>query len=57
VPAGYIPVRSKTYNTFTTIRSILASSSEEDERKGDALVKLIKIYPLAKAGNAPPWPI
>ena len=56
MPAGYIPVRSKTYNTFTTIRSILASSSEEDERKGDALVKLIKIYPLAKAGNAPPWP-
>src|SRR5260221_3952385 len=52
-PAGYIPVRSKTYNTFTTIRSILASNSEEDERKGDALVKQIKIYPLAKAGNPP----
>jgi hypothetical protein len=45
VPAGYIPVRSKTYNTFTTIRSILASNSEEDERKGDALVMQIKIYP------------
>ena len=53
VPAGYIAVRSKTYNTFTTIRSILASNSEEDERKGDALVKQIKTYPLANAGNPP----
>lgn len=51
VPVGYIPVRSKTYNTFTGIRSILASSSEEDERKGDALVKQIRIYPLAKADD------
>jgi hypothetical protein len=53
VPTGYIPVRSKTYNVFTAIRSILASNSEEDERKGDALVEQIKIYPLAKAGNPP----
>ncbi len=53
VPVGYIPVRSKTYNTFTTIRSILASNSEDDERKGDALVKQIKTYPLANAGNPP----
>ena len=28
VPAGYIPVRPKTYNTFTALRSILASDSE-----------------------------
>ncbi|PYL99495.1 MAG: hypothetical protein DME27_01755 [Verrucomicrobia bacterium] len=34
VPAGYIPVRPKTYNTMIGIRSILASNSEEDERKG-----------------------
>ena len=53
VPAGYIPLRPKTYNTFTAIRSILASNSEEDEREGDALVKQIKIYPLAKADNPP----
>jgi hypothetical protein len=51
VPAGYTAVRSKTYNTFAAVRSILASSSEEDEHKGDALVKQIKIYPLAKAGS------
>jgi hypothetical protein len=53
VPTGYIPVRSKTYNIFTTMRSILASDSEEDERNGDALVKQIKIYPLSKADHPP----
>lgn len=51
VPAGYIPVRPKTYNTLTGIRSILASHSEDDVRKGDALAKQIKVYPLARAGN------
>ncbi len=35
------------------IRSILASNSPEDEQKGDALVKQIKVYPLAKATNPP----
>jgi hypothetical protein len=53
VPDGYVPVRSKTYNTFAGIRSILASNSEDDERKGDVLVKQIKVYPLAKADNPP----
>ena len=53
VPIGYIPLRPKTYNTFTTIRSILASSSAENERKGDALVHQIKTYPLAKASYPP----
>jgi hypothetical protein len=53
VPTGYIPVRPKTYNTMIGIRSILASSSEEDEQKGDSLVNEVKIYPFAKASNAP----
>jgi hypothetical protein len=53
VPTGYIAVRSKTYNTFSGIRSILASNSEEDERTGNALVAQVKVYPLAKA-NSPP---
>src|SRR5271166_5227575 len=46
VPSGYIPMRLKTYNSYTLIRSILASNSEEDVRKGDALVNKIKVYPL-----------
>ena len=53
VPDGYIPVRSKTYNTMTLVRSIVASTQEEDMRKGNALVNQIKIYPLAKAANPP----
>jgi hypothetical protein len=53
VPPGYIPLRPKTYNTMTLVRSILASSSEDDVRKGDELVKQVKIYPLAKADNPP----
>ena len=52
-PAGYIPVRPKTFNTFTALRSILASNSDEDERKGDALVQQIKVYPLSSADNPP----
>jgi len=36
VPAGYIPVRSKTYNTFVGIRSILASNSQEDANGAQA---------------------
>ncbi len=49
VPAGYIPVRPKTYNTMTLVRSIVASTSADDVRAGDALVQQVKIYPLAKA--------
>jgi hypothetical protein len=52
-PSGYIPLRLKTYNSYALVRSILASGSEEDVRKGDALVKRIKVYPLSKAA-APP---
>ena len=53
VPPGHIPVRPRTYNTYTLVRSILKSNSEADVRKGDALVKQIKLYPLSKAANSP----
>jgi hypothetical protein len=53
VPAGYIPVRPNTYNIYTLVRSILKSNSEEDVRKGNALVKQIKLYPLSQAANPP----
>jgi hypothetical protein len=53
VPSGYIPLRPKTYNSYMLIRSIVASTSDEGVRAGDALVKQIKIYPLNKAGNPP----
>jgi hypothetical protein len=53
VPAGYIPLRPKTYGSYMLIRSILASRSDADVRAGDALVKQIRIYPLSKAGSPP----
>src|SRR5271157_1613054 len=53
VPAGYIPLRPKTYNIYMLIRSIVASRSEEDVRAGDELVQQIRIYPLSQAGNPP----
>ena len=52
-PAGYIPVRPKTYGSYTLIRSILASRSEADVRAGDTLVKQVRVYPLSQAGNPP----
>src|SRR5271165_4336319 len=52
-PSGYTPIRLKTYNSYTLIRSILASDSEEVVRNGDALVNKIKVYPLAEAGSPP----
>ena len=53
VPAEYIAVRPKTYNTMTLLRSILKSLSEEDFKAGNALVQQVKIYPLSKAANPP----
>jgi hypothetical protein len=54
VPAGYIPVRSRTNNVFVLPRSIVASNSEADVRAGDDLVKQIRLYPLRQAANPPP---
>jgi hypothetical protein len=53
VPSGYIAVRPRTYNTYTLVRSILSSNSEEDVQKGNALVKQMKLYPLSQATNPP----
>ncbi len=53
VPAGYIVVRPKTYNTMTLLRSILASMSEADVSAGNALVQKVKVYPLSQAANPP----
>lgn len=44
-------MRSKTYNTFAGLRSILASNSLEAEKNGDKLVNEVKIYPLASAAT------
>ena len=53
VPDGYTPVRPKTYNTMTLLRSILASLSETDEQVGNDMVKQVRIYPLSMIANPP----
>jgi hypothetical protein len=53
VPAGYLPVRSATYNGYAAFRAIPTTRSDEDVAKALALVKKLRLYPLAKAGNPP----
>jgi hypothetical protein len=54
VPAGYIPVRFGTYNGYSILRAIPATSSAEDVAKALDLVKKTRVYPLAQAANPPP---
>jgi hypothetical protein len=54
VPAGYIPVRSQTYNGYLIPRAITKSSSEADTDAAIGLVKQLKLYPLSQAANPPP---
>jgi hypothetical protein len=53
VPAGYIPVWTRTSNYFMGIRSILGGQTEEILRTGNALVEQIKVYPLSQAASPP----
>jgi hypothetical protein len=53
VPTGYLPVRSATYNGYAAFRAIPTTQSDEDVAKALALVKKLRLYPLAKA-DAPP---
>lgn len=50
---GYYPLRQKTYQGYSLLRPIIADASPENLVKAVALVKKIKIYPLAQA-DAPP---
>ena len=50
---GYYPLRQKTYQGYSLLRPIIADASQENLAKAVALVKKIKIYPLAQA-DAPP---
>ena len=53
MPAGYIPVRTATYNGYALFRAIPGTQSEVDIAKAIALVKQQRLYPLAKAANPP----
>jgi hypothetical protein len=52
-PAGYILLRPQTYNGFALFRAIPKSSSEADVNNAIALVKKLRVYPLANADHPP----
>jgi hypothetical protein len=52
-PAGYIVVRSQTYNGYALFRVIPKTSSDEHVAGAISLLKQLRLYPLSKAG-APP---
>ncbi|HEY4090499.1 MAG TPA: DUF1214 domain-containing protein [Luteibacter sp.] len=52
-PAGYIPVRSSTFGGFWLMRTIAQSASTSDQDAAVALLKKIRMYPLAQ-NNHPP---
>jgi hypothetical protein len=52
-PAGYIPVHFDTYNGYSFLRAIPATTSAEDVAKALALVKKTRVYSLAQAANPP----
>jgi hypothetical protein len=54
VLSGYIPVRFSTYNGYSILRAIPATTSPEDVAKALDLVKKTRVYSLAQAANPPP---
>lgn len=53
VPTGYIIVRARTYNGYSLLRVIPKSSSEADVNNAIALIKKLRVYPLANADHPP----
>jgi hypothetical protein len=52
-PAGYVPVRSTTYNNYSLLRIIIKTRSAEDVEKGIAYLHALKVYPLSDAASPP----
>jgi hypothetical protein len=53
VPSGYIPVRFGTYNGYSLLRAVPATSSPSDVAKAIDLVKQTRVYSLARAADPP----
>jgi hypothetical protein len=53
VPAGYLPARFSTYNGYVLFRAIEEGTDSQAAERAIALVKKMRIYPLAQAGNPP----
>jgi hypothetical protein len=52
-PSGYFPVRMNTYNGYSALRAIPATSSDADVGKALDLVKQIRLYPLSETKSPP----
>ena len=53
LPQGYFPIRFETFNGYGLLRAISTTSSDADVAKALALVKQLRLYPLAHAANPP----
>lgn len=51
VPAGYIPLRSSTFQGFALLRSNLKSGGDKDIADAVAYGKRVRFYPLSSAAN------
>src|SRR5258706_937007 len=52
-PAGFFPLRYPTYNGYALYRAIRNGTTDADAAAALALVKKLRVYPLAQAANAP----
>jgi len=52
-PAGFFPVRYPTYNGYALYRAIRTGQSDTDAAAALALVKKLRVYPLAQQANPP----
>jgi hypothetical protein len=53
VPTGFIPVRFDTYNGYSFLRAIPATSSPRGVAEAIDLVKQVRVYSLARAADPP----
>jgi hypothetical protein len=52
-PPGYFPLRYPTYNGYALYRAIRNGTSDADAAAALALVKKLRVYPLAQAASPP----
>jgi hypothetical protein len=52
-PAGFFPLRYPTYNGYALYRAIRNGTTDADAAAALALVKKLRVYPLAQAANPP----
>lgn len=52
-PAGFFPIRYPTYNGYALYRAIRNGTTDADAAAALALVKKLRVYPLAQAANPP----